>query len=395
MRPSDGSGATDVEAVPPAASYHESGGLDASLEKFLDTAKRRKCPLCCCCVLQFILIILIAASFKSVGPYKFGLKQNAISKVVELSGPAPVYDSGVHLVGFWNDFLTFPKTIQTIQYSFDAPEHGVQHVHPLHLRSRDAVPIHLEVSVQYTRTREELPQLFRQAMTDTLQENIFISTLRAELTKVMSMHNVADCWDARERLVADFTAACVQVLSRSHAVCWGLQFYRVHVDSKYEEELIATQVQKQQKMIEEAKKNAAEVRAATQVQLANYTNKIKVLEAAGAADRYNLQVSAQTEAETNKVNAEAAALSYVLENVRLPNGTKMTEAQLTEYQEALMLIDAMKTAPLYYGLSASTQYIAVPGGYGGPSSRRLQGAKSPQPRQAQEIAVDGAAGQEL
>jgi len=347
-------------------------------------AFRFKVPLACCCVINLILIILFGVSFKAVGPYKIGLVQNSVTKTVQLGGPEAVYDPGVYFVGFWNDFLTFPSTLQTIQFSFSEPEEGVQHVNPLQLRSNDAVPIFLEVSVQYFRIKGELPQLFQQAMTPTLQENIFISSLRAELTKVMSRRNAADCWKRRDALVQEFTEACQTVLARSHAECWGLQFYRVVLDGRYEEEIISTQVQTQQRKIEEAKKNAAEVRSQTQIVLANYTNAIKVLRAAGSADRYNLQVAAQTAAEVAKVNAEANATGYVLENVRLPSGAKMTEVQLTDYQKALMLSDSMQHSPLFYGLSGSAQYIAVPG-QSAPSGRRLQHAKTLQlPRPEEE-----------
>jgi len=362
--------------------------VDEQIDKMLKCANRSKVPLCCGGVCGLIFIILFATSFKAVGPYMIGLKQNTVTKTVNLEGPDVVYDPGVYFVGFWNSFLTFPTTIQTIQYSFEPPEEGVQHINPLQLRSNDAVPISLEVSVQYQRVKAELPQLFRQAMTPILQENIFTSALRAELTKIMSRHNVADCWQDRDALVQEFTDACERVLEVSHATCWGLQFYRVHVDRLYEQEIIATQVQMQQRKIEEAKKNAAEVRSQTQILLANYTNAIKVLRAAGAADRYNLQVAAQTAAEVAKVNAEANATHYVLDGVRLPSGVRMTEVQLTDYQEALMLSDSMQHSPLFYGLSGSAQYIAVPGqsaaGRSAAAGRRLQGAKTLQMPQTEQ-----------
>lgn len=356
----------------------ESGmkGVDANIRKLLAFGKRRKIPVACCGIVAFVVLILFCTSFRTVGPYNYGLIQNTVSKRVSLGGPDSVYEPGVYFVGFWYSFLNFPSTIQTIQYSFDKPENGVQHSVPLHLRSRDAVPLHLEVSVQYLRKKDELPKLFQQAMTPMLQENIFISTLRAELTKVMSQHNVADCWTDREALVREFKAACDTVLDRAHAVCWGLQFYRVHVAKGYENELITTQVQKQRRKIELARKNAAEVRANTQVLMANYSFDMTVIRSQAEAERYNLQVAARTEAASARVQAEADALAYVLDTVKLPNGTKMTEAQLTEYQEALLLGDSLTASPLYVGLSGSPSYIAVPGGSSG---RRLATKEAARP----------------
>uniref|UniRef100_A0A7S0AYA4 Band 7 domain-containing protein n=1 Tax=Pyrodinium bahamense TaxID=73915 RepID=A0A7S0AYA4_9DINO len=338
-------------------------GLDDGIR----AAARNPCPVCCVSAVSFTLFMLLVTSWKTLGPYKYGLLKNSVTGKVKLD---EVYEPGVHMIGFWNNFLSFPSTIQTIQYSFEKPEEGVQHLTPLHLRSMDAVPIHLEVSVQYQRKKDELPDLFEQAMTSTLQENIFISNLRAELTKVMSRHDVSDCWEHRETLVQEFMRACEEVLAKSHALCWGLQFYRVEVDERYERELVVTQVQKQRRRIEAARKRAAEVRSETQVRLANYSSRIRVVEAEAGADRYQLEAAAWTAAEVARVSAQAAAMEHVREALRLPNGSTLTEAQMAEYQRAMALGSVLKTPRLFYGLSSPPTYVAMSSA----ASRRLEGS---------------------
>jgi len=306
-----------------------------------------------------IIFLLFCNSFKRLGPYRYGLRQNTWTKEVFLEkGADSVYVPGVYFVGFWNSFVEFPSTIQTISYSYETPEEGVQKVTPLELRSKDAVPMKLEVSVQYQRKKEELVELFKQAMTDVLQENIFTSNIRAELTKVMSLHNSADCWEKREELIQEFTAACQSVMTSSHGICWGLQFYRSHMAKKYEKALIETQVQKQQRKIEEAKRDAARVRANTNIYLAGWRKNITVLQSLGASQRYNITRAAMTKATADKVEAEASAVAYVQEALRLPNGAILSSTELTEYQEALMLT-AKHESKLYYGLSAAPQYVAI------------------------------------
>lgn len=352
-------------------------------ENTLDGALRYWPLVGCGGILSLVLIILMGTSAKLLGPYDYGLKQNGITGKVALDDG--VYEPGVYFIGFWNHFVTFPKTIQTIQYSFEKPEMGVQHLNPLHLRSKDKQTLYLEVSVQYQRIKAGLIPLFGKAMTPLLQENVFVSNLRAELTKVMSSHNAADCWIKRDELIGEFFEACKTVLYRDQAVCWGLQFYRSHMGDKYEGELIRTQVQKQQKLIEEARKRATEVRSKTQVVLADYQSNITVLKAEAAAERYNIEVAAKTAAESSRIQAEAEALSDV-KNLLNISGVPMSEVQLAEYQKNLMLAASLTEAKLFYGLSTPPQYIGMGRRMEDPNlptqgwRRRLEDIKADEPK---------------
>jgi len=355
---------SDDGSVGEECRYH---GVDRLIWELIS----RRCWTCCGFVIFLVCLILFCSSFKRLGPYKYGFLQNQISRRVYWDlWEDSVWVPGVYFVGFWNGFLSVPSTISTIQYSNDQPEDGVMKNGPLYVRSNDKVSLYLDVSVQFLRKKGELVQLFQKAMTATLQESLFNSLLRAELTKVMSRHDASDCWKHREALIKEFTKACEKALARSHAVCWGLQFYRVEVDERYEKELVMTQVQKQRKRIEEARKQALEVRAETKVLLANITNRIKVVEAEARAGRYQLEVAARTAAEVAKVSAEATAVQYVQEALRLSNSSTLTEAEMTEYQQALMLTSSLKTPRLFYGLSSPPTYVAMSSA----TTRRLEGS---------------------
>jgi len=276
-----------------------------------------------------------------------------------------VYDPGVYFVGFWNSFLTFPSTIQTIQYSFEKPEEGVQQTAPLHLRSIDKVPMYLEVSIHYQRKKAELVDLFKKMKTELEQENLYISNVRAELKNVMSLHEAKDCWENRGELIKEFTRAAQRALENDHANCWGLQFYRSTMGDLYESALVETQVTRQRKKIEEARKEAAEVRSKTEVGLAQYRKRIVDIKSAGEAERYNININATTEAYSQKVKAEKDALDYVKVTLSL-NGTNITEQELIIYQESLMLGAELSGTQLFYGINDAPAYVLAKG------SRRLK-----------------------
>merc|ERR1712190_609937 len=145
-----------------------------------------------------------------------------------------------------------------------------------------------EVSVQYARSKEKLIPFFEKAMSHQVQENLIISNLRAEIVKTMLRFNAADVWENRKLVQAAFKEACRQALERTHVDCWDLQLYRSHMHDSFETALIETQLQKQQKLIEAAKRRSSQVRAETAVELAGFDANITVLEAEGRADRYNI-----------------------------------------------------------------------------------------------------------
>jgi len=311
----------------------------------------------CLVVLFIILVIFLGASAKKVRQYHYGLVRNSITGRVAVEKGA--YTSGVHFVGFWNGFVLFPSTIRNIQFSSEVPETGVQQVAPLKVRSSDSLPMQLEISVQYRRRESELPQLFQRAMTARLQENIFSSELQAAFFKVMSRHEAKDCWTRRSELLADFFRACQESLAQVHAVCWRLQFYRITLGTKYEQALVTTQVQKQREKMEEARRNAARIRAETEVLLEAIRANISVFETKSAAERYRLMESTQTLANARKVDAVANATDTVRGFLRLSSGIELSGHQLAFYQQALMLSSNLTGTLFLAGLSATPSHVVA------------------------------------
>jgi len=311
----------------------------------------------CVVVLLIIVVSFLGASAKKVHRYHYGLVRHSITGRVALE--KGTYEPGVYFVGFWNGFLLFPSTIRTIQFSSETPEIGVQQVAPLNLRSSDALLMQLEISVQYRRRESELPQLFQRAMTARLQENIFSSELQAAFFKVMSRHEAKDCWTRRSELLADFFRACQESLAQVHAVCWRLQFYRITLGTKYEQALVTTQVQKQREKMEEARRNAARIRAETEVLLEAIRANISVFETKSAAERYRLMESTQTLANARKVDAVANATDTVRGFLRLSSGIELSGHQLAFYQQALMLSSNLTGTLFLAGLSATPSHVVA------------------------------------
>jgi len=90
-------------------------------------------------------IILISVSFKSLDETELGIDYNSISLSLEQT----FSDSGLYFLGLGHWFITYPRTIQTIEFT-------ALDLSRLHTRTNDGLPITLSVSFQYRYNADQL-----------------------------------------------------------------------------------------------------------------------------------------------------------------------------------------------------------------------------------------------
>mmetsp|Transcript_58296 Transcript_58296/g.151864 ORF Transcript_58296/g.151864 Transcript_58296/m.151864 type:complete len:352 (+) Transcript_58296:101-1156(+) len=288
----------------------------------------------CCSVVVAILIILFGpAAVAQLGQKQYGLVRNKMTGVVNLDTS---YEPGRYWIGFWSEFLEFPSTLNTIEFSDEVPEEGVQHLSYLNSRDMDGKPVYMDVSIQYKLKQESLGTLYYEFQ--NTYEDVYISALRDALSKVGNNFKISRMWEdyrAVNKLMKD---ACDLVLAERHAYCWDLQLWRVRLEDRYEDALVRTQVQKQAQITEEARKQNAAVRARTQVILAEYTKNKTVIESTGEAQVYELERAAKANAEEAIVNIQADILKEVKGILKFNSSDiMMNEQELVEYQKLVML----------------------------------------------------------
>jgi len=309
-----------------------------------------------CFSLIAVGVILFFMSFQTLPQYRYGLKKHSAIGTVDLS---MVYEPGLHMIGFWNEFLEIPSTIGTLSFASEDVEEGVAKHNPIALRSKDKVSMTLEISVQYARRKGALPQLYLIAKSVTTQENLLASKIRAALMKVMSKRKATDCWSRRHELTVEFYQACQSALDVVHVDCWGLQFYQSHVPKLYGIEFVKTHVQKQETKLEEADKRVQSIKAETEVLLASHGKDQTMIESVAAAKRYRIEEAAKTAAEAATIHAAANVMQYVKNTLSAAAGATMTDEQYTEYQKRMALSN-LKQAPLYYASFEDPQYLSMP-----------------------------------
>jgi hypothetical protein len=256
---------------------------------------------------------------------------------------------GRYWIGFWKEFIEFSSVLNTIEFSDETPEEGVQSLSKLISRDSDGKQITMDVSIQYRLQQDKIGTIYRD-MT-TLFEDVYISDLRDQFSKAMNQFAVNSVWTEYSSVVDRLFTRCKDILALKHATCWGLQLWRVGVSPQYGNVLVEEQVKKQKQQTAEATKAQATTRAETQVLLANWTKDITIVNGQAQAIKINIEREAVAKAEGKLVEAQAKVLKIVKDTVSLAavtngsyttvgNGSSyMTDAQLVIYQKYVMLQD--------------------------------------------------------
>jgi len=320
------------------------GAMDLSFADVMPDSAGGVCCCGCCSLVNFILIILFfPCTVTQIGQFKYGLAKNKITGTVDLDTS---FGPGRYWIGFWKEFIEFPSTLNTIEFSDDKPEKGVQHLSKLVSRDNEGKQIFLDISIQYRLLQPSLGKIYRE-MT-TLYEDIYISDLRDQLSKAANQFSIAQAWTEYKFVVETMFFRCKEVLAKKGAECWGLQLWGVSVSQQYEDQLVKTQVQKQKKETAKAQTLQAQVRAETGFQLAAFTRDIKIVNAGASAEKIMIEREAIAKAEANLVQAQAQILGLIKSNVNLIsasggsyNGNMsmayMSDEQLVTYQKYVML----------------------------------------------------------
>lgn len=296
-----------------------------------------KCGVCCCSVTVFFVIFMLAVSVKQVDRLNVALLKNGLTGEIDLTES---YPAGRYMVGFWMDFVQVPITLNTIEFSEETPEAGVQELGSLKARDQDGKLVYMDVSVQYRIKPEKFPDIYRD-MTVLFEDN-YISYLRSGLQRSANQFKIEEAWNNYTRVTEIMKEQCVRVLETKNAECWDLQFWGVRLLPRYEAQLIRTQVQKQRNIKIQRRQEHLEYRAETSVLIADYDRRKTVIEAGADARQVDIERLAESTAEEALIKAQSQMLKLVRDTVVLPNATgngsiKMNHSELMQYQRIMML----------------------------------------------------------
>lgn len=350
--------------------------VEADFEDVLPDSAFAGCWCCCCVIVNFVLIILFfPCTMTQLGQFKYGIMRNKITGYVDLDQH---FEPGRYWIGFWQEFVEFPSTLQTIEFSEEKPEEGVQHLTVLKSRDKDGKMVTLDISIQYRLPKENIGRIYKDML--LAYEDIFIAELRDQLAKAANLYAIEDTWQNYESVVDLMRVRCEAVMKKRHAQCWGLQLWGVGLTKRYETKLIETQVKKQAQRTATAEKTQASVRATTRVLLAEYKKNVTILRAGGDADAYKITQLAYANARANLVSAQAKSLQIIRDHVcpgfaRVGNnGTGIATCHQSHAMEGKQLV-AYQNQVLLKNLKSTHVNLPMPAGLKRPNAANVEASR--------------------
>lgn len=103
-------------------------------------------------VVVILIIIILATSFSKVAVNEYALAYSSWSKSVSKD----VYPPGIHFIGPFQSFITYPSTFETFEFSkLNGADRG-----PLRSRTKDGLEVEIEISFQYTLDGKRIRELY-------------------------------------------------------------------------------------------------------------------------------------------------------------------------------------------------------------------------------------------
>mmetsp|Transcript_75961 Transcript_75961/g.220602 ORF Transcript_75961/g.220602 Transcript_75961/m.220602 type:complete len:364 (-) Transcript_75961:86-1177(-) len=255
-------------------------------------------------------VLIIFLSIDAVEQNEYGLMYNWVTKRLGTE----VYHGGTHFVGFWNKFIVFPATVQTIEFS-DRPRFS--HAPLLHTRTKEGLGLFLAISFQYKLDPNHLSDLF--ALTTTNYEALIDTR--------------PQYWLERRRIGDHMRNLVDEQLKQSYASLWDFQLQVIDLPDKYEGTITKTEVQRQIIKTRRNEQLAKSIRADTEVLRAEFARQIQIVQADATAN-YTLQTKvAEAEASQRKIAAEAETLGYIRSKLGLSPEEAVRYEQLGSFHD--------------------------------------------------------------
>lgn len=311
-------------------------------------------------VLSVVALFALATGFLLLGvdqveQNQYGLVFNWVTKKIHTN----VYHGGTHYIGPWNTFVTFPATVQTIEFSDRLDRNAA----PLHTRTKEGLALHLSISFQYKLNPDELHELY--ALTNLMYEALYKRIARDQLLEAAAEYEGPQYWQERRKIGHHMRGLVDDALKKSHASLWGLQLLIIDLPDQFEDSITRTQVAKQSMMTKEQEQVATSIRADTEVLSADFARDIRVVQA-GADANFSLTTKlSEAEAQKRRITAEAEMLGYLRDKLQLSATGAVEYQQLDAYKgmpNSTFLANVVGATPVI-GIGSGATGASQPSGF--------------------------------
>jgi len=213
-----------------------------------------------------------------------------------------VYRGGRYFIGLGHTFITFPTNCVTIDFTNDPMAKNA----PLATRTKDGLPVTIEIALQYKLKPDSLLQLYTEL--NIGYEAAFVRNARDALLEEAGDHLATEYWEHRKQigeLMLERLSTAPGLME--FADIRGVQILTVILPSAYEMSIMQTQVSVQEQKKAAFEQAVERVNSETAQLVNTYNNTVTVLLREASAEAQQIKQNALARARYNTIMAEAAA----------------------------------------------------------------------------------------
>merc|ERR1711871_149426 len=247
---------------------------------------------------------MISNCFKIVFPLQVGVQEDTLEivfPILNAKGEIDVWPPGRHFVGPYVDFVKFPTTWTTVQFTGNTSQ-GDRDRQQLSARTRDGLRVHIEGSFQYKLKLDgkDLVQLYKNFGKPKEDENVrpyedaFMRFAGDSIRNVAANFTSFQFFSNRTLISSQMESAINETISGVLGVhCKSFQLLSVDLPDEFDSALQRTEVARQAIVQADYQQKTADIQARTAVIEAGNDGKILELQARARAKSYGLQVDAE------------------------------------------------------------------------------------------------------
>ena len=213
-----------------------------------------------------VIGIVALFQFQTIDINSHALKRNTLEGSVE----SKTYENGFYWSGFFGEFITFPKTVQTVAFNpYPEATTGV-----LKSITKDGLALTLDISYQYQLHGDELYELYTTYTRNYL--DVFVKVSRDVLRDIASNFTAIEFLTDRLTIGNAMENALNIAFQSIYADIVSFQLTNIDLPNTFEAALESVKVSEQQRQVALFEQEAAIIRAETLLIDANATAELAV-----------------------------------------------------------------------------------------------------------------------
>jgi len=261
-------------------------------------------------------IVILSLSFHRLDELDYGLNYNAFYNTLE----DKVYDqAGLYSLGPSNYFITYPRTVQTIEFISDKEDADTS----LQTRTSDGLPVTLGISFQYRYDATSVRELYLNFKYN--QTEVYENTAKANIANSATNYSAYSFFNDKQMIATSMQFSLAKVFhDELYASIDAFQITQVELPAEFQEAILASIAAKQDITKTMRRKENMIVTFESQELVANETKKQTIALARGTAARILEEADALVQTTIQTVNSEMDAYGNLNDLVGLDENSGLT-----------------------------------------------------------------------